>query len=158
MCHGLRWRGPGRIADVFGAFAADGPRSGPVRIRIVAGRGVPSVSRALFCVFPVPGGASLVRGCADGRQRGPLRRDPARGRGCADDPRNEDRAAVRQIARGVAYSERPSKAVRTKREGVRNPSDIPPRSSELFTRLELVTSSLPRKCSTTELKQQLLAL
>ena len=79
MCRGLRRRGPGRIADVFGAFAADGPRSGPVRIRIVAGRGVPSVSRALFCVFPVPGGASLVRGCADGRQRGPLRRDPARG-------------------------------------------------------------------------------
>ncbi len=108
--------------------------------------------------FSGPGRGFPCPGLWDGRQRGPLRRDPARGRGCADDPRNEDRAAVRQIARGVAYSERPSKAVRTKREGVRNPSDIPPRSSELFTRLELVTSSLPRKCSTTELKQQLLAL
>ena len=101
--------------------------------------------------FPCPGlcGWAAERAVAPGS---------GKGRGCADDPRNEDRAAVRQIARGVAYSERPSKAVRTKREGVRNPSDIPPRSSELFTRLELVTSSLPRKCSTTELKQQLLAL
>lgn len=70
MCRGLRWRGPGRIADVFGASAADGPRSGPVRIRIVAGRDVPFVSRALFCVFPVPGGASLVRGCGMGGREG----------------------------------------------------------------------------------------
>ena len=58
--------------------------------------------------FPCPGlcGWAAERAVAPGS---------GKGRGCADDPRNEDRAAVRQVARGVAYSERPSKAVRTKK-------------------------------------------